>query len=71
MKTRISLESVESNFDWTWPRNLDVVKLHHFFETAWNGVEKELAAALSLIKLSSVDRKYDEDFFKRLRISVC
>ena len=42
----------------------------NFFETGWNGVEKELGAALSPIKLSSEDRKLDEDFFKLLRISV-
>lgn len=63
--------SVESNFDLDLAMVFGVLlNFTNFFETGWNGVEKELRAALSLIKLSSEDRKLDEDFFKRLRISV-
>ena len=63
--------SVESNFHLDLAMVFGVLlNFTNFFETGWNGVEKELGAALSLIKLSSEDRKLDEDFFKRLRISV-
>ena len=63
--------SVVSNFDLDLAMVFGVLlNFTNFFETGWNGVEKELRAALSLIKLSSEDRKLDEDFFKRLRISV-
>ena len=63
--------SVVNNFDLDLAMVFGVLlNFTNFFETGWNGVEKELRAALSLIKLSSEDRKLDEDFFKRLRISV-
>ena len=62
---------VESNLDLNLAVEFEVLlNFTKVFETGWNGVEKELAAVLSLIKLSSEDRKLDDGFFKRLRISL-
>ena len=62
---------VESNLDLVLPVEFGVLlNFPNFFETGWKEVAKEFSAALLLIKLSSEDRTLDEDFVKRLRISV-
>ena len=62
---------VESNLDLVLSVEFGVLlNFPNFFETGWKEVAKEFSAALLLIKLSSEDRTLDEDFVKRLRISV-